>query len=82
MAQARDEAVKNARSRAEVLAKAANVTLGTARSISESTNGMPVPYAERSVAPANAGGDMTPVSPGEQELRLTVSVVYDIDSST
>ncbi len=77
LSQAREEAVKNARARAEVLAKAAGVTLGAARAISESTNGSVPPLART----ANAGGVMdaaTPLNPGEQTLQLTVSVLYDI----
>ena len=79
LAQAREEAVKNARARAEVLAKAAGVSLGTARSITESTTGGPIPFPERAMAaPATGGAPPTPVNPGEQSLQLTVSVVYDI----
>lgn len=77
LSQARDEAVKNARARAEVLAKAAGVTLGAARAISESTNGGSVVQPRA----ASSGGAMdaaTPVNPGEQTLQLTVSVLYDI----
>lgn len=76
MTQARDEAVKNARTRAETLAKAAGLTLGNARSISETTNGG-IPVPERVSAPAAAGG-ATPISPGEQTLQLTVTVTYDV----
>jgi uncharacterized protein YggE len=71
--------VKNARARAEVLAKAAGVTLGGARSITETTDGGPIPFPERAAAaPSGLGGASTPVNPGEQTLQLTVSVVYDI----
>lgn len=81
LTQARDEAVKNARARAEVLAKAAGVTLGAARSITETTNGGPIPLPERaSAAPSGLGGASTPVNPGEQTLQLTVSVVYDLSA--
>ena len=78
LGQAREEAVKMARARAEVLAKAAGVSLGTARSITESGGGAtPIPL--RAEAPAlSAGGAPTPVNPGEQTLQLTVQVVYDI----
>lgn len=78
LAQARADAVKNARTRAEALAKAAGVTLGNARSITESTGGSPI-VPERLGLPAGvASAPATPVSPGEQTLQVTVSVVYDI----
>ena len=77
LSQAREEAVKNARARAEVLAKAAGVTLGAARSVTESGNGGPVPLDRAVAAPAVANAP-TPVNPGEQQIQLTVSVVYDI----
>ena len=80
LSQAREEAVKNARARAEVLAKAAGVTLGAPRSVSESTSGDVSPVPRASAAPATLGAP-TPVNPGEQSLSLTVSVVYDIVGS-
>jgi uncharacterized protein YggE len=77
LADARREAVENARAHAEVLADAAGVTLGDAISINESIGGGvgPYPAFERS---ADAGG-ATPVNPGEQELTISVSVVYGIE---
>lgn len=77
LAEARREAVENARAHAEVLADAAGVTLGAAISINESVGGgnPPYPLYERA---ADAGGS-TPVNPGEQELTISVSVVYGIE---
>ena len=78
LADARREAVENAREHAQVLADAAGVELGDAISINESTNyngGLYYPAAER--ADAGMGGS-TPVNPGEQELRVNVTVVYGI----
>jgi uncharacterized protein YggE len=75
LTQAREQAIANARSRAEVLANAAGVTLGTARTINESTTSFDGPYP----AFERAAGAPTPVSPGEQELRVIVSVVFNID---
>ena len=79
LSQAREEAVKNARARAEVLAKAAGITLGAPRSISESTGGEAV-FAPKAAQAADSGlgAAPTPINPGEQTLKLTVSVVYDI----
>jgi len=78
LADARREAVANAREHAEVLAEAAGVELGDARSINESTSYIDGPYYP-AVDRAEAGmGGSTPVNPGEQELRVNVSVVYGI----
>ncbi len=79
LADARTEAVENAREHAQVLADAAGVTLGAPMAISESTS-FPGPYPvfERSAQDGGAGGS-TPVSPGEQELSVYVSVVFSIE---
>ncbi len=83
LADARREAVDNARARAQVLADAAGVSLGNARSISESASYPgPIPYGRggEMMAPAQTGGDMvTSVNAGEQELTLSVYVVFDIN---
>jgi len=78
LADARRDAVENARANAEILASAAGVELGAPISINESTSySEPYPpyYAERS---AQDSGGATSVNPGEQELTLVVSVVFDI----
>jgi hypothetical protein len=77
LTQARDEALKNAKEHAQTLADAAGVKLGAPRSISESTNVPgPVMYAAPAAAPDRS--TQTPISQGEQELTVTVSVVYSI----
>ncbi|MGE3960985.1 MAG: SIMPL domain-containing protein [Dehalococcoidia bacterium] len=75
---ARREAVDNARMHAEVLAEAAGVELGAPISINEFTSfdGGYYPAADR--AEGGMGG-ATPVNPGEQELRVNVSVVFGIE---
>jgi uncharacterized protein YggE len=80
LAKAREEAVQNAKARAEVLAKAAGVKVGPARSISESGGVFPEFDKARS-APAQAGGlgGPTPVSPGQETLSVTVNVVFEIE---
>jgi uncharacterized protein len=78
--QARTQAVANARARAETLAAAAGVRLGAARSISESQSFMPpMPPYERAFPDAPAAGAPTPLDPGQQELQVFVSVIYDIE---
>lgn len=80
LAQARRDAVDQARTRAEVLASAGGVTLGPVRSISESTGGVSAPPMMERAFQEDAADTPTPVEPGEQELTITVAVVFDIDS--
>jgi len=78
LADARRDAVENARAHAEVLATAAGVTLGAPLSINESFGGYPPYYGvpERAFDGGMGGG--TPVNPGEQELSISVSVLFSI----
>jgi uncharacterized protein YggE len=70
--QARDDAIADARRKAERYAKAAGVKLGAVTSISEEGS-TPQP---RLIQAMRAGA--APVAPGEQTLRAVVSVSYDI----
>ena len=80
-AEARTQAVHLARLQAEQMAKAAGVKLGAVRFISEVPANGPMPYydvaAGRTSAPGQAAAP-APVLPGQQELTLTVDVVWDI----
>jgi uncharacterized protein YggE len=79
-ADARKAAVEDARTRAEELAALAGVTLGKVLSISES--GVSIPFQERGfggVMLQSAAAPRTPISPGETEISLSVSVVYKIE---
>ena len=72
--EAREKAMADARRKAEVYAKAANVLLGAAVSITEEGGAMPGPIMMR-----QAKADVaTPVSPGEQIQRISVSVSYEL----
>ncbi len=80
LGEAREQAMRDARERAEHLASLAGVTLGQLRSVSESS----APSqnlrggafgAEFAFAQAAA----TPLSPGETEVSLTVFVVYEVE---
>jgi uncharacterized protein YggE len=76
--QAMVAAVENARARAEVLATAAGVELSDVLSIQTylgSTN--PIPY-EKTFALADTAASSVPVSPGEMQIMVDVSVVYEI----
>lgn len=70
--QARDDAIADARRKAERYAKAAGVKLGAVTSISEEGS-TPQP---RLIQAMRAGA--APVAPGEQTLRAVVTVSYEI----
>lgn len=69
---AREQAVQQAKSHAQQLAKAAGVSLGPLRSISEGAPSVPGPGPLRQAAPT------TPIEPGQQQVDATVTVVYGI----
>jgi uncharacterized protein YggE len=71
---ARVEAIEDARRKAEIYARAANVTLGAALSISEETAPGPMPYRKMATGMAAS----TPVAQGEETLRVSVTVAYEI----
>lgn len=75
---AREDAIREARAKAEAMASAAGVKLGKLKSLSESGGNFrpqPMAYAARSL---ESGGASTPVSAGEQEISVTVNMSYDI----
>lgn len=71
--EARVRALEDARRKAEIYAKAANVRLGAATSISEEGQGGPVPMHAQFKA-----GTAAQIAPGEETLRVSVSVSYEI----
>jgi uncharacterized protein YggE len=71
--QAREQAIADARRKAEIYAKAAGVTLGAPLSISEG-GGSPMPMQFR----AKAMGAATPVAPGAETLQVSVNVSWAI----
>lgn len=80
-AEARTRAVHQAQLQAEQMARAAGVKLGGIRLISEVPGRGPLPYSGQL---GGAAGDSArasspaPIEPGQQELTLTVDVVWDI----
>jgi uncharacterized protein YggE len=72
--EAREQAVADARRKAEIYAKAAGVTLGVPLSISE--GGAPGPMPFRKIAAPMAAA--APVAQGEETLAVTVSVTWAI----
>jgi uncharacterized protein len=80
-AEARTQAVHQAQLQADQMARAAGVKLGAIRLISEVPANSPTPYYDavgRGAVGAPAAAAPAPVEPGQQELSLTVDVVWDI----
>jgi uncharacterized protein len=71
--QAREQAISDARRKAEIYAKAAGVTLGAPISITEEGSPGAVPYRRMSAGIAPA-----PVAQGEETLGVTVNVSWAI----
>ena len=73
--EARDEAVDNARAKAEQLAARLGVTLGDVRSVTEVSG-----YAPEAalMAVGIGGGGAVPISGGELTVTQTIQVVFDI----
>ena len=74
--EARAKAVADARQRAEQLADLAGVELGDPLSINESRGGGGGPFPEFARLDSAATGGATPIQPGENEITLSVSVLY------
>jgi uncharacterized protein len=78
--QARDDAVKDARTQAQELATSAGITLGNLQSINFVDN-VPLPMAQ-SFGKGGGGGvaaDVAvPINPGSMTLTVTVSMSYEI----
>jgi len=76
--EARQEAVADARAKAEQLASLAGIGLGKPTYISEGTIYPPVVYRDAGMMAVPEAAPSTPISPGEIELTLTVQVAYAI----
>jgi uncharacterized protein YggE len=74
---ARAQAITDARRKAEIYAKAGGYTLGSPLRISEIGAGVPVLY-RRAAAPMAAE---VPIAPGEETLRVTVGVSWEIKAN-
>ena len=72
--EAREQAIADARRKAEIYAKAAGVTLGAPLSISEEGAPGPMPYRKMVAGMAASA----PVAQGGETLRITVSVSWAI----
>jgi uncharacterized protein YggE len=74
MSTARGDAVKQARTKANELAKAAGLQLGDVQSISDASAPIAVPLAASPIARAPS----VPVQPGTESLTVDVTVVFAI----
>ena len=77
----REKAMADAGAKAKQLAELAGVDLGKPTYINEGGVYFPVPRDFYKGEAAAAPAPTTPISPGETEIRLTVQVVYSIESS-
>lgn len=75
--EARPKAIEDARRKAEIYASAAGVSIGAALSISEDS-ASPAPVAFRKMAAGVAAS--APIAQGEETLRVSVSVTYELKS--
>lgn len=73
---AREQAVADARRKAEIYARAASVTLGAPLSVTE--GGGPVPLFKGRMAAPMAAAPQAAVAPGEETLTVTVNVSWAI----
>ena len=76
-AKALDDAVGDARKKAEALADAARVELGPVTAITEGFSGAPEPYYAEGGASA-ALDRAVPIEPGTQDVQATVTVTFAI----
>jgi uncharacterized protein len=77
MAAARTAAVNDAKAKAEEFAKALNEPLGGVISLSQVTVSQPLQYGFATPQASKAAGSV-PVSPGTQQLSVSVTVVYGV----
>jgi len=78
-AQARDQAMADAKARATQLAKDAGTTLDGPITISEAVNNGPVPFfAARDAAVPQASGAPVPVQSGQISVQIQVDVTYQM----
>jgi uncharacterized protein YggE len=77
--QAREEAIKKAKTKAQELAKKLGVRLVRVSNFSESGLGVRYYALEESAVPAGMGGEEMPkIETGENKIEVTVTITYDI----
>jgi uncharacterized protein YggE len=79
MNQAREQAVNDARARADQLATLSGVSLGQVILIEDGgSNTPPMPVAMPAADMRQAGGGAVPIQAGQQDVQVQVNVVYAI----
>ena len=78
LAGARRAAIENARTRAELYADAAGVKVGKVLTISEQSVTIPRPQLMERMAFAMAADSNVPVAAGEQTLRATINILFEL----
>jgi hypothetical protein len=79
LATGREQAMADAQTQAEQLAKAAGVTLGDVQTISYySSSPSPIYYDSKAAAAGVGGGGSVPISTGQLTLTVSVGVTYGI----
>lgn len=76
--QAREQAVQDARVRAEQLARASGGSLGQVLVITENIGSTPIPMPLADRAMEAAAGQAVPVEPGEQSFSMNVQVTFEL----
>lgn len=76
--EARKKAVEDAKSNAQRASSIAGFRLGKIINYSESTGGEPVPMLARTMEGVGGGKQETQVEPGVNEIRLTITLSYEI----
>jgi uncharacterized protein YggE len=76
-AEARSKAMQDAKAKAEALAEAGDVTLGRPKSINEGGGVTPITFDRLAYQEASADAS-TAIEPGQLEVQVTVSVVYEL----
>ncbi len=78
-AQARQKAIANAKEKAAVLAKDLGLKLGKVVDFNEGGGAGYQPYAlQKSLSSSGATPTTLPIEPGSQDVRITVSVTYEL----
>ena len=77
---ARSAAWEDANTKAEQLAELSGVTLGSPISIVETFSSPPVPIAFEQAALSAVADTVTPISPGTQQVAVSLTVEYAIES--
>ena len=74
-----EEAVKEAKTKAESLASAAGITLGKIINVQENVPGAPVPFMmlDSAAKEGRGGGSATDIQPGSTDIYSTVTLFYE-----